>query len=261
MREKGVKKTVITELFQACEKSGCFEFDNEFVKKICKKEAFKNQFDATKCDNSNNLPDILRKKDYFVLHLGNGKHKFVKGIQRGYHKFEPIPDRNQYQWKYRKSLLNEYDTSESNILSVALNQRILHDFLYEDIVASPKAYNSRRTKMTCSFHIGTERIEAENLQIEIDFTLEHSGKVTVIEGKNGFPADFAVYQLFNPFKYFAELKTKSVLSMKEISCCYVLRDKAAKGSLLRLYNYTFDDADDMTSIHLAAAAQYELIKR
>ncbi|MCW3134124.1 MAG: hypothetical protein N2V78_07355 [Methanophagales archaeon] len=43
--------------------------------------------------------------------------------------------------------LNEFDTSESNILSVASNQRIIHDFLYEDIVASPKVYSARRTKM------------------------------------------------------------------------------------------------------------------
>lgn len=93
------------------------------------------------------IPQILLDEDYFILHLGRGRHKFVKGINNGFHSFEDINEDNIFDWKYRKSILNEFDTSESNILSVAGNQRIIHDFLYEAIVASPKVYNARRTKM------------------------------------------------------------------------------------------------------------------
>jgi len=104
------------------------------------------QIDVTKIDDTSKFPKILLDEDYFVLHLGRGRHKFVKGINNGFHSFEDINEDNIFDWKYRKSILNEFDTSESNILSVAGNQRIIHDFLYEDIVASPKVYNVRRTK-------------------------------------------------------------------------------------------------------------------
>lgn len=42
--------------------------------------------------------------------------------------------------------------------------------------------------------------------MEIDLTMELHGVVTIFEGKNGFPENFAVYQLFHPFKYFSLLK-------------------------------------------------------
>ena len=91
-------------------------------------------------------------------------------------------------------------------MSVASNQRIIHDFLYEDIVAGPKVYSARRTKMNLSYKVGNESIQTENLQMEIDLTMELHGVVTIFEGKNGFPENFAVYQLFHPFKYFSLLK-------------------------------------------------------
>ena len=143
----GKKEDVLTEIFKSCQKKKNFVFDNDFVKEICKKHKFGNPFDDTKLDNTEKFPQIMLDKDYFILHLGEGKHKFIKQIKSGFHKFESIQKENIYDWKYRKSLLNEFDTSESNILSVGFNQRIIHDFLYEDIVANPKVYNARRTKI------------------------------------------------------------------------------------------------------------------
>lgn len=200
-------------------------------------------------------------EDYFILHLGNGRHKFIRGIKNGFHVFEDIDAGKIFDWKYRKSILNEFDTSESNILSVANNQRVIHDFLYEDIVASPKVYNARRTKMTISYKTGREKIRVENLQMEIDLTMELDRVITVFEGKNGFPHDFAVHQLYHPFKYYCVLKAEKRLEVEMITCCYILRDREKKGSILRLYNYTFDDEKDMSSIRLLKNAQYNLIKR
>ncbi|GIW22383.1 MAG: hypothetical protein KatS3mg068_1390 [Candidatus Sericytochromatia bacterium] len=85
------------------------------------------------------MPEILIKNDFGIIHLGNGKHQFVKGINKVYHDFEEIQE--TIEWKYKKSLLNEYNDSESNILSVANNQRILHHFLFEkDKNGNPKSF-------------------------------------------------------------------------------------------------------------------------
>ena len=143
----GTKRDVITEIFKLCKKRKDFVFDNTLVKKACTKRGFGNPFDVTKLDDTSRFPQILLDEDYFILHLGEGRHKFVEGIKKGFHVFEKMDEKKIFDWKYRKSILNEFDTSESNILSVASNQRIIHDFLYEDIVASPKVYNARRTKI------------------------------------------------------------------------------------------------------------------
>lgn len=257
----GTKQDVIRAIFDVCKQKGEFVFHNDFVKAICKEIGFGNPFDATKIDNSSLLPQNVRDENYFIAHLGVGYHAFFKGVELGYHHLETISPSENYTWKYRQSLLNEFDTSESNILSVASNQRIIHDFLYNDIVASPKVYNARRTKASFSYWVGEQQIECKNLQMEIDLTLEYQGVVTVFEGKNGFPDDFAIYQLFNPFKYYTQLKEDKNIPIQQITCCYVLREKQESGSIIRLYNYTFEDPNQIASIRLVKKSQYNLIKR
>ena len=255
------KSEVILEILKTCEDKNDFVFNNDLVKKICKKYKSGNPFDATKIDNTSKLPPELIERDYFILHLGKGRHRFVKGLKYGFHKFEEINPEEIFEWKYRRSLLNELDTSEANIISVANNQRIIHDFLYEDIVASPKAYNSRRTKKSISYYVGKEKIETNNLQIEIDLTMEIGGIVTVFEGKNGSPDNFAVYQLFHPYLYYHIMNIEEKLELENITCCYILRKKLKEKSIIRLYNYTFEDVNNLGSIKLLKKAQYNLIWR
>ncbi len=257
----GKKQEVIAEIFKTCQKKNEYTFDNSLVKNVSKKFGFGNPFDATKLDDTSKFPSILLENDYFIIHLGGGKHKFIKGINNGFHNFEQIDEQNIYDWKYRQSILNEFDTSESNILSVGFNQRIIHDFLYDDIVANPKMYGSRRTKTTLKYKIGNEKIIASNLQMEIDLTTEYNGIVTTFEGKNNFPENFAVYQLYFPFLYYSNLKNENKLDIKEINCCYLLRKRDKENSVIRIYQYIFEDSFDMTSIKLIKNAQYNLIKR
>ncbi len=257
----GKKQEVIAEIFNLCKKRNNFEFDNDLVRTISKKIGFGNPFDATKLDNTDKFPDILIDNDYFILHVGGGKHRFIKNISNGFHTFEPIEKNNIYDWKYRQSILNEFDTSESNILSVGFNQRLIHDFLYDDIVANPKMYGSRRTKTSLEFAIGNEKIFASNLQMEIDLTTEYNGIVTVFEGKNNYPKNFAVYQLYFPFLYYYKLKEENKLEISDINCCYLLRKREKGESEIRIYQYTFENPFDLTSIKLIKNAQYNLIKR
>lgn len=257
----GKKQEVIRDLFIHCRNSGNWQFHNDLVKEVSQEHGFGNPFDATKIDNSSLLPEIVREAGYFIVHLGGGNHQFVPGIRYGYHLFEKISKDEIIEWNYRKSLLNDFDTSESNILSVVSNQRIIHDFLYSDIIASPKVYNARRTKRSINYKIGKTPIVAINLQMEIDLTMEFNGQVTIIEGKNEFPEDFAVYQLFHPFKYYRELQRENHLAIEQIGCCYILRTKTQDTSVLRLYNYTFEDEYQMASIKLMKKAEYRLVVR
>ncbi len=120
----GKKQIVLAELFKRCELANNYVFNNDLVEEVCKTVGFKNKFDITKLDNERLLPNILVENNFAVIHLGSGWHQFITGIDKVYHRFEPIQD--YLDWEYQKSLLNEYNSSESNMLSVANNQRILH---------------------------------------------------------------------------------------------------------------------------------------
>jgi hypothetical protein len=254
----GKKQDVITEIYEICRRKNELIFHNSLVKDVSKKYGFGNPFDVTKLDDTDKFPDTLLKNDYFIIHKGKGYHKFIKGISKGFHKFEQIE--NIIDWKYRSSILNEYDTSESNMLSIGSNQKIFHHFLYNDINATPKIYNSRRTKTSFEYYLETEKIIMESIQMEIDMTMEYKGVVTIFEGKNGHPKNFAIYQLFHPFKYFTNIKNENKLPIQQITCCYVLRYKKNGQSILQLYNYTFEDEDKINSIKLLKSTQYNLIK-
>ena len=217
------KKQVLEALYSVCKERGNFVFSNEDVKQTCAQIGFSNPFDATKIDSSLVLPDALVSDDAFVIHLGKGKHQFVFGIGDGYHRFGTVPESSKIEWKYRRSILNNINTSESNILSVGINQRVIHDFLYQDIIASPKTYGSHRTKVPLSYRIGKDTIDVDKVQVEIDLTIEYQGKITIFEAKNGEPPDFNVFQLFNPYRYYLQAIEKS--DKVSINCCYLLREK------------------------------------
>lgn len=255
------KKTeVIERLLSHCQQKQEFSFDNELVKQVAGKVGFKNPFDVTHIDSSAKLPEPLKEQDYFILHTGKGKHRFVKGIRHGYHQFEPITE--QENWPYRASVLNELNTSEANILSVAYNQRIIHQFLYGDVAAAPKIYISHRTKFSCAYRIHEQEVSIEKQQIEIDMTAEENGMVTVFEAKNGFPFDFAIYQIYLPILYYAEMRKQRDIKTKAVNACYLLRKQEdSKGSTIRLYLYAFTDPYEMTSLRLLRSKEYRLTRR
>ena len=254
----GKKQDVLERLFHICQRRGDFVFDNELVKDVCQEIGFRNPFDATKVDRTELYPDVMKRgAGHFVIHLGEGRHQFVANQNLAYHRFEAIEKAETTPWRYRQSLLNEFDTSESNIISVGLNQRILHDFLYDDIVANPKWYGSRRTKFTGRYTIAGRPIHVSKLQMEIDAVLEMNNVVTIIEGKNGFPDDFAVYQLFHPYLYFEDIRQSGKLDICDIQCCYLQRLKESSGSTLRIFLYRFHDFE-LSSIELIRKREYVL---
>ena len=267
---KGKKSLVIQKIFQICKKRNNYIFHNDLVKDICKKVGFGNPFDVTKLDNKTKLPKMLIQNDYAIIHKGKGHHQFIKGINKVFHTFEPI--QGKINWNYKRSLLNQYNSSESNLLSVANNQRILHHFLFNqdrefediDITKRPKTYFPHRTKTSFQYSVGKEvKLEFNKIQIEVDLTIEFQGVVGVFEGKNGKPKDFSIYQIYHPFLYYfnANLQKELQGKIKKIFCVYVVREKNKTGDLLKLWMYTFKKPLDITSISFIKSAEYKLVNQ
>ncbi|MCX8472849.1 MAG: hypothetical protein ORN85_04285, partial [Sediminibacterium sp.] len=261
---------VIEELFKICNKKNNLEFHNDLVKEISKKVGVGNPFDVTKLDTVSKLPSILIDNDFAIFHLGNGYHRFIKGIDKVFHFFEPIQE--TIDWNYKKSLLNMFNSSESNLLSVANNQRILHHFLFGkdsefedvDIIKRPKTYFPHRTKTSFEYNFGENNLfKLNKIQIEIDLTIEFQGTVGIFESKNGKPDSFSIYQIYHPYLYYynanqnGELKGK----IKNIFCVYVVREKSKTDNIIKLWAYTFINPLDITSIQFIKSCSYKLINQ
>ena len=259
--QMGKKQDVLTKIFRHCQQRGDFVFDNELVKEICREVDFKNPFDVTKIDKSELYPDVMKQGvGYFLIHLGKGSHQFVPNPSLAYHRLEPIDEGESKVWEYVPSILNDFDSSEANILSVAYNQLILHDFLYGDRKAELVLYLSRRTKFNAEYRIGSTPVSAAGIQAEMDLILVRNNDVTIIEGKNDFPDDFAIYQLFHPFLYFDNYRQNSTLDIGRIRCCYVQRKREGNMSILRMHLYRFRERN-MTAIELVRKREYVLERR
>lgn len=267
--KKSKQHQVIDELFKISKEKNDFTFHNKTVKEVSVKFGFGNPFTATKFDNQKLLSPTLLKEDYAVIHLGKGRHQFLKGIKKVYHPFEPIE--KEIEWKYKKSILNQYNTSESNILSVANNQRILHHFLFGqdtefddvDISKRPKTYFPHRTKSSLEYNFDNEKIICNKVQIEIDLTIEFHGIIGIFEGKNGKPTSFNTIQLYHPFLYYYNANKSVELQgkIKEIFCVYVVREKSKTYDTIKLWAYTFENPLDITTIKFIKSASYKLINQ
>jgi hypothetical protein len=156
------------------------------------------------------------------------------------------------------------------MLSVANNQRILHHFLFEkdtelndvDVLKRPKTYFPHRTKTSFKYYFGENtKVALQNIQIEVDLTIEFQGTIGVFEGKNGKPDCFNIYQIYHPFLYYYKANEKEEIKgrIKDIICVYVVHEKVKQDSILNLWAYTFTNPLDITTIKLIKSATYKLI--
>jgi len=243
-------------------------FTNDEVKKLSMPIGFRNHNDATHIDTSHNLSPLMKKEGLGVIHLGTGggvgkvaRHAFIRNHEALFHEFEDISFENTTRLVYRPGPLDHLNTSEANILSMVNNHGILREFLYPgDLRAIPQMYMAHRTRVRPRYRIKDINIPADLVQIEVDMTLEHEGSVTVFEAKNWKRGrgDFAIYQLYMPFRYYHQRMKNGDIEVNNIECCYVVRRNMPGGSDIDVYLYTFEDPEDMASISLIKCNRYEL---
>lgn len=269
------KSRLLDELVDFCinkngENQDYYIFDNDLVKQLSIPLGFRNHNDATHIDSKAVCSPRMIEEGFSVVHLGatysdgkrdTARHAFVRTDV--FHEFEEIEKVTTIS--YRPGPLDELNTSESNILSLVYNQGIIHRVLYPyDLRANPSIYMAHRTRFQPNHKIGGNSLPTGETQAEVDMTIEYNGHVTVFEGKNWRASrnDFAIYQLYMPFRYYY-LKTRDKgLELTDIDCCYVVRKKIKSKNFhdsdLEVYRYTFDDPDELTSIRLISSERFEL---
>jgi hypothetical protein len=261
---KGVKKRTLVLVYTDCVQRGDFRFNNALVKKLTGDE-FSNQFDTTKIDRSEILPTELKEKDLFIVHLGKGWHQFVKGIRLGYHELEQVPEGRIRDWEYYPGILDDTDMSEASVLSTAFNQGILQQFLFGDRRVQAYINVPRRTrgKDTNSFdyRIGEQLVRVEGLQIEMDFIIERGNEITLVEAKSSvgeLPKDFAVGQVYLPYRRLIKVLEDKHKKARVRSLFLVQYKRDDGRTAMRVYEYTFDDPQDMGSLRFVSNAEFAL---
>lgn len=255
--EVGEKRKVLDEIFQELKKKdpkgNILKFHNNLVKKISS-DKFRNQFDVTKCDTPDLLPKSVVNAGYFIVHLGNGNHVFVKG--EGYHKFEKINEIKK--WKVKKSVIDDISESEAQSASTAFSNHIIHDFLFADKDIDLTLHTARRARVSYKFKVNGEWLDAQALQIEFDGIYESTDKETIatIEVKNKDNSSFEIRQLFSAMKYCEAKIPKNY----KIRLLFLVRNKTKKDDVFNLYEYRFKDKDELTSIEFVRAKSYQIEK-
>lgn len=234
-------------------KAKVIEFTNKELKTVTQNTQFMNQFDATKFDSSDLLPERLKENGFFIVHLGKGKHAFVKG--EGYHKFEKITKIKNIVAS--KSVIDVIGSSEAGAVSFIYNEGIIHDFLG---VKDLKVHTARRSKVSFSFKVNGSKLHADKQQIEIDGIFEtKDGMIVTVEAKNVEHVDFEIRQLFSIKKYFDILMEKGVIPKNtNLRLLFLVRLTNKEQNLCRLYEYKFTDNEDINSIKFVQAVQYNV---
>ena len=266
MTETSNKRKVIDIIFKELREkypnSKVLKFHNEKVKEVSSREGikFRNQFDATKFDTKKLLPESLREAEFFIVHLGGGHHAFVKG--EGYHKFEKI--KTIKEWKAGKSVIDPISESESQSASTAFNDKIIHDFLFDDKNKALELHTARRARVSYEFVINGIPLKADKLQIEIDgiYESQENEIIATIEVKNQEHEDFEIRQLFSTMKYFEKMMGWKIKNEKyKFRYLFMKRIRKNNKDRFRIYEYDFPDKMNPNSIRFLKAAQYDIIPK
>jgi|TARA_B100001996_G_scaffold364827_1_gene334157 hypothetical protein len=247
---------------------GSYIFTNDEVKEISMSIGFRNHNDATHIDTREKVSPLMEREGFGILHLGTSggvgkvaRHAFIRDVDALFHDFEEIGPEDIIKMSYTPERLDNLNSSESNILSIVFNHGLLGDFLYPaERRAIPNIYMAHRTRVRPEYRVDSVDIPADLIQIEVDMTLEYNGVVTIFEGKNWMKGrnNFAVYQIYLPYRYYQLKSEQGEIETEEIQCCYIVRRAVDGGSDIDAYLYTFEEPDNMASIKLVKAKRFEL---
>ncbi len=261
--QRGKKQRVLSDLWQTVRVKGeQYIFSNSQVEELCRKHGFQNKYDLTKIDASDILPENMVDDDVFIVHLGRGMHRFVKGIEKGYHNLEaPLKTINI---DYVKHHLDSLDAGEAGLLSLIFNQGVVQHFVTGDRRENVRIHLPGRTRRTednsFRYWVGATEVEVKGLQIEMDFIIEYQCHVAFAEAKRGSKwKDFSVSQIYLPFRKLLKMKDRLMEDFDVLCMFALMRRNETGGDIIRMYQYNFSDPERMDSIQMVKSIEYALV--
>lgn len=276
------KKPALAELWREVkdEVGAPYIFDSTHAIRASRITGFKNHNDLVKIDTYEDLCDSMKEDDFFIVHRGGPSkkeqtHQFVRGARRAYRTLD-MPSEPLEEISHFYSPLDEIDQGEADSLSMVYNHRLIENFVYHTDTARMSIHlpgrTSSRIDNSFTYFVGTERIDVQSLQIEMDFIVEKNGDVVFAEAKRGpLWSNFGIAQVYLPYRKLLNIKNR-VQGTFTIRPMFVMHYQAqyepttrgfqaGRYDHIRLLEYRFLEPDRMDSIELVGAKEFVVLPR
>lgn len=230
-----------------------FTITADDIKKITSTYAVShNSYTEPRClckqDNRNELPDIFKEKNLFILPIKNGCYKILKGD--GY---IDIPEIKSEPIEYHSKLGFSLDTSkigdsEMQHLDKAYASSIIRTFMNDPTLVL--TIRGRKYTPSINFTVNGEPIHAESVQTEVDAGYEGKNQVVLIEAKNSHTNNTIIRQLYYPYRQWQEHTKKPVKTL------FFEHDK--NKDLYNIWEFEFVNPTEYMSIKLKRSARYKI---
>jgi hypothetical protein len=204
-----------------------------------------------KQDSRESRPDVFKKLGLFILPVKNGYYNIVKG--EGYVDIPPIKNETIV---YSSKLTFPLDTakigsSEMQHLDYAYAASLIRTFVKDDTLV----LTIRGRKYTPAFEInvGSQSIEINSVQTEVDAGYEGKNQIVLIEAKNRTASNVIIRQLYYPFRQWQQHTTKEIVTL--------FFDKESGADVYSLWKFEFGDLKDYNSIKLVKTGKFRIIEK
>lgn len=232
-----------------------FELTAEQIKKSCQ------VFTATgdkeprilcKQDTRSDRPSVFIDNGLFILPKKNGSYYILKG--EGY---VDIPDITTPIQNYMSKLDFELESSmvgdsEMQFLDFAYANSLIRTFMNDQSLVL--TIRGRKYTPRFSFKVGTNSLDTESVQTEVDAGYEGKDSIVLIEAKNFSATNVIIRQLYYPFRQWSEKTSKKVVPV-------FFEKRVVDGEdLYYIWQYVFTDVNDYNSIKLVKSARFRIVK-
>jgi hypothetical protein len=201
-----------------------------------------------KQDTRENRPQVFIDNDLFLLPVKNGEYVIVKG--EGY---VDIPEIKEIHEVYPSKLDFKLDTSlvgnsEMQHLDFAYASSLIRTFMEDDSLIL--TIRGRKFTPQFSFTVGTQKIEVQSVQTEVDAGYEGKKQVVLIEAKHAQAQNIIIRQLYYPFRQWQTHTQKKVVTL-----FFGKNDETYS-----IWHFQFENVNDYNSIKLVKAGRFKILK-
>jgi len=204
----------------------------------------------TKFDTPNQLPEVLKRRNYTILPVSNGEYLLFQGDI--FFPLERCKQRRIFQTQIGFPLLTVgRGIGESEYLDNAFNSGLLADFVQEERLYLTIRGRERTRQFDFRLNSDSPQIQVNGVQIESDAGYEGPHDIILVEAKIGTPSDFNIRQLYYPYRHFSIIAPK-----KRIRSLFFLYDLST--ATYTFHEFIFTDTYDFRSIRQIDCQVYTL---
>lgn len=205
-----------------------------------------------KQDTREARPQIFKDHNLFILSTRNGEYCILNGD--GYVDIPEIQDEiedyhSQLDFELESSSVGD---SEMQHLDFAYANSLIRTFF--DDPSLVLTIRGRKYTPQFTFKVNNSSVNVEGVQTEVDAGYEGRTQIVLIEAKNNEASNIIIRQLFYPFRQWSQNTTKEVKPV-------FFERRIINGEMIyHIWQFTFTDPSDYSSIRLEKAKRYRIIR-